>query len=362
VYFAVTTNTVQFGALVDAFFGFDSVSVTGQLSFDALMQFSPFYFIIEMSASLSIKVGGTGVFSIRLRMALEGPTPWRAQGHGSISFFFFDVTVSFDHTWGEERDTALPPIEVMPILVGELQKDANWQALLPNSNNLLVSLRVRPPGETALVLHPVGTLRVSQRAVPLDLSITKVGNQAASDANYLSLSVAGGVLAKISDVSESFAPAQFRKLDDAAKLSKPAYEKEHGGLDLSVAGNPLASGAMVKRQLRYEVVTIDTAYKRFTTRFAAIAADLFAHFARGASVSRSALSAHEKSRLVPFTDIVGTKSEGYTVASEEDNRQHGPKSSFSSESSAQDYLSAELSRDPSLTGKLHVIPSYERAA
>ena len=33
------------------------------------------------------------------------------------------------------------------------------------------------------MLHPLGTLRVSQRAVPLDLKIDKVGSQKPSDAN-----------------------------------------------------------------------------------------------------------------------------------------------------------------------------------
>jgi len=74
-YFAVTSNTAQFGARADLFFGLDSLNVEGHLGFDALFQFSPFYFVIAISASFSVKVFGAGLFSVRIRGSLEGPTP-----------------------------------------------------------------------------------------------------------------------------------------------------------------------------------------------------------------------------------------------------------------------------------------------
>ena len=57
-YFAVTSNTVQFGARAELFFGFDGLSVSGHIGFDVLFQFSPFYFIAEISGSLSLSVVG----------------------------------------------------------------------------------------------------------------------------------------------------------------------------------------------------------------------------------------------------------------------------------------------------------------
>ena len=63
-YFAVTTNTLQFGSQSEYFFGFSAVSVEGHSSFDALIQFSPFHFSVSISTSFSAKVFGVGVFSI----------------------------------------------------------------------------------------------------------------------------------------------------------------------------------------------------------------------------------------------------------------------------------------------------------
>ena len=59
----------------------------------------------------------------------------------------------------------------MPILTAEFGKQSNWRALPPTGSNLLVSLRKLGVSESQLVLHPVGTLQVSQRAIPLDLTL-----------------------------------------------------------------------------------------------------------------------------------------------------------------------------------------------
>jgi hypothetical protein len=206
-YFAVTTNTVQFGAGAELYFGFSAFSVEGHLGFDALLRFSPLYFVIDISASVSLKAFGVGCFSIRLHLTLEGPTPWRARGTGSVSLLFFSISADFDVTWGDVLDTLMPAIEVLKLLEDELKKSESWRALLPPGSNLLVSLRHLEDAAETLVLHPLGTLRVSQKSVPLDLTIARVGQQRPSDADRFALNVTDGGLAKAGDASESFAGA-----------------------------------------------------------------------------------------------------------------------------------------------------------
>ena len=63
-YFAVTTNTVQFGTHSDFFFGFSACSVSGSSGFDALIQFSPFHFTVEISTQFSVQVFGVGVYGV----------------------------------------------------------------------------------------------------------------------------------------------------------------------------------------------------------------------------------------------------------------------------------------------------------
>ncbi|GAA3953490.1 hypothetical protein GO495_31595 [Chitinophaga oryziterrae] len=350
-YFAVTSNTVQFGARAELYFGFSALNIDGHIAFDALFQFSPFYFIISLSASLSVKVFGIGLLSVRVEMSLEGPTPYRAKGTGSISLLFFDVDVDFDFTWGETQNTVLPPIAVMPLLKAEFDKLVNWKAQLPAGNNILVSLRTIDAA-AELVLHPVGTLQVSQRYVPLGLTLNKVGTQKPSDATIFTVSATG--LNKKNDVQEAFAMAQFQDMDNATKLSRPSFEKENGGLELSVAGHSVASGKAVKRIVRYELIVIDTNYKRFLRRFFNFfSGALFNHFLKGNAVAKSSLSMKSSKQLQPFDEKVQVVQGGYAVASVMNNK---AVATFASEAQAREYMQQQSAN---LQETLHVIPQHE---
>jgi hypothetical protein len=348
-YFAVTTNTAQFGASAEIVFGFDDFGIHGHIGFDALLQFSPFYFIIGVSASVSLRVFGIGAFSLRLDFTLEGTTPWRARGTGSISLLLFDFTADFDFSWGETRNT---------LLKSELEKGDNWKALPGPSNNLLVSLRKLDEMPGNLVLHPLGALRVSQKAIPLDLTLDKIGSQKPSDAKRFTLKVGGG-LEKIKDDLELFAPGQFQDMDDAAKLSRPAYQPLNGGIDLIPQGQELASGRTVRRIIRYEEIIIDNNFKRLERRFREFLASLFSHFLGGNSVTQSKLSKHYKQKLVPFDDKITVNPEAYTVAFSSNNKEFSPAAVFTSEAMARDFMQQQIALDPNQADSLHVIPQYE---
>jgi hypothetical protein len=357
-YFAVTSNTVQFGARVDVFFGLSAFNVSGHLAFDALFQFSPFYFIIEISASFGVTVFGIGLFSVGVRGSLEGPTPWHVKGHGSISLLFWDIDVEFETTWGDDRDTQLPPVKVLELLGTELNKAETWRAVLPEGSSLLVTLRQLPAEEAALILHPVGVLHVSQRAVPLELTLDKVGNAKPSDVNRLAVTVAGGGLARRDDAYEQFAPAQYKNFSDADRLSQPAFSPQKSGLDLSVAGDDTRTSGMVKRVVRYEEIIIDNNFKRFARRFSDFLGSLFGFFLAGNSASRLDMSQASKQRLQPFADKVTVADDTYTVAFQSDNRPF-ESATFTSAASAHDFLAQRVGGDPSLGDTLHVIPTFE---
>src|SRR4030095_8498538 len=100
-YFAITSNTVQFGAKIDFRFEVSEFSVVGYLAFDVLFQFSPFKFICNVSAGLEVKMGSSTLFSIHLDFELSGPTPWNAHATESFSILFFEIKVHFNVTWGD---------------------------------------------------------------------------------------------------------------------------------------------------------------------------------------------------------------------------------------------------------------------
>ena len=55
MYFAVTPNTIQFGAGAELYFGFNSFSLQGHFAFDALLTFVPLSFVAQLSASVSLE-------------------------------------------------------------------------------------------------------------------------------------------------------------------------------------------------------------------------------------------------------------------------------------------------------------------
>ena len=361
-YFAVTSNTAQFGSQSDFFFGFSACSVEGHSGFDALLQFSPFHFTVDVSTSFSVKVFGVGVYGIGIDLTVEGPTPWHVHGTASLSFFFFSIDIGIDVTWGDSRDTMLPPVQLMPLLSSEFSKQSNWQAVLPPAGHLLVVLRTLDPSETAMVLHPVGTLQVSQRLLPLDLTLDKAGNQAPSDANRFSLSVSSPSLVATRTLQEQFAVAQFENLSDAQKLSQAAFSPLDSGVELAAKGL-YASGTAISNNVRYDLTIIDTSFRSLSKRFFVLVGSLFTHFLNGSSVARSQLSAYRQAQTQPWTGKVTVSPESFAVALVADNTVYHPEAAaFTSQAAANDYLARAVANDPNLADTIHAIPHFEVAA
>jgi hypothetical protein len=360
-YVAITSNTVQFGARVELRFGFDSFNLTGFLEFHALFQFSPFHFIIEVTAGLTAEVFAVDVLSVRLTFALDGPGLWRARGTGSISIPIFpDIDVDFDITWGEEPNTTLPGIDILGRFIDEIKKHDQWQAILPNSSNLLVSLRKIKEAEGALILHPAGSLVISQRLLPLNFIFDKIGTQPVSDVKEIKITTAqsNGTALTVSKYEDFFAIAQFKNMSDADKLSAPSFQPMESGVTLSMGKKILATGRMVMRTIKYEVKVIDKKPEEGRI-FLVISAALMGVFAKGSAVKKSVLSKEYKTKLQPFDEKPKLLNEGYAVANVTNNKAFSMQSVFSSEAMAQDYMNRQVAINPNLKTALHVVPQYE---
>ena len=357
-YFAITTNSVQMGCNAEAFFGFDAFSVEGHFGFDALLRFSPFYLIVEVSTGFSVKVFGVGVWGVHLRGSLEGPTPWHIRGSAGIEVLFFSFDVDVDVTFGERHAETLPPIAVLPAIRAELDKLDTWRATLPASGRLFVSLRELGSSDL-LVLHPVGTLQISQRFAPLNLQLDKIGNQKPADVKRVTLSAQAGALAVKRPMREKFAAAQYRDMSDAEKLSAPAYEPLDSGVELSAAGAPWATGPLAQRNVRYETIIIDTAFRQFRRKFVKYFDALFTHFRAGAAVTRASVSLANEKRMQPFDAKIVVGEQKYTVAKQEDNSPWSSSTTFGSYAEAQAHLTEATRRNPSLADTIHVIPCSE---
>ncbi len=374
-YFAVTSNTVQFGARVEVYFGVSAFNIDGHFGFDALFQFDPFYFIFELSMSLSVKLFGVGLFSVGFSGLLEGPTPWHIKGKGKISLLFFKISVPFEETWGDSNQTELPPIEILPLIEREFEALTNWEAVLPSSNTILVTLRklgepTEETGTTTLVLHPVGKLKINQRKMPINLELDKLGNQKPSDVNKLSVSaeITGGDALSTSLVQEKFASGEFRNLDESSKLSSPGFELYDSGLEVKPEGEQLKTSRAVKRIIRYETIIIDNNFKRHIIRFfstvhlvfTSLYSTLFGHFLKGNAVNKSIVSNNYKKKVQPFNSVIEVQPNEYSVAFDSNNKPVDAQAmSFKSHAGAVDYLREQKRKNPKAAAGMHVLPNTE---
>jgi hypothetical protein len=256
-YLAVTSNSLQFGANVDAYASAGGFAVHGYIGFDALFIFSPFSFEFDFSAGFDISYDGATLAGVTLHASLSGPTPWHLHGDASLSFLFFSVSASIDLTWGDPDQATLPPALVLPPLTAALGDPRNWSVALPAEGAPGVTLRTITADPTVIVVQPTGVLRVREIVVPLDLPITKFANAQPTDGTQFGITEVqlNHQPVTATPQQEDFAIAQFTDMSDADKVSAPSYELFDAGVQIGDA--PLRNGKDAPRTIQYVTKIID---------------------------------------------------------------------------------------------------------
>ena len=364
-YFAVTSNTVQFGAKLELYASVSVASIRGMLALDVLFQFSPFYFIARIQAALEAKILDITLFAVALDFTLEGPSPWRAYGFAtvSVSFFFFDVSVkiSFDVTWGEQTDTSFPPISVLPQLTAALADRRNWQAAIPPDSHQQVSLRELPvdgPDADQIIVHPFGVLTLSQKLVPLNQEIQLLGNQKVADAvktfRIERVQDQNGAFLATEAVKEQFAPSGYFQMDDAQKLSRRAFEQLDSGVRLAGSAG-FRVGTVAVRTVRYDFkYLVKKQLIRVKNSLSYLRTELFATFLQGNAVSQSALSKAVRSHSALAPAALALKPEAFVVTYTDTLQAVSTAHRFDDETSAYGAMSQLLRERPELHGTVQI--------
>ncbi|RRB07231.1 DUF6603 domain-containing protein [Larkinella rosea] len=358
-YFAVTSNTVQFGSKIELSANASVFNVYGFLSLDVLIQFSPFYFIAEVAAMLAVRSGSSTLFSVKLQLTLEGPTPWHAKGKASFEIgFIFTVTISvhFYKTFGERRNDILPPVRVIDKLREALGNSGNWKADLPVGNQF-VTLRELPTDNDALILHPFGTLTVTQKIVPLRLDIARFGYQLPEGPRRFEITKARMGTAEETPSTfekEQFAPAQFIEMTDAQKLARPSFEPFDAGVRIG-GSNQLKSSYAVGLDVTYELVYVPEKQKKKRVVFDR---SLFGLYLGHNAIARSSLAEVKRKPSVLGAEKVTIKPETFAIATSSSLQVH-QQMIFETETEAQAALSKLIRQDAGFADELQVVPSYQ---
>lgn len=257
-YLAITSNTVQFGATLDAFIGVAGFGLSGHLGFDALLQLDPFHFDADISGSVALTAGGDDLVSVGLDATLSGPTIWRISGSFKVHILFFDVQKSFYQSWGSDSGSQpIAPVSVLPLLTAALSDVRNWGARLAAATPALVSLRSQD--QSSAITYPLASIEVHESVVPLDLQIARFGAAPLAGADTFTIAdlLINGSPVPTESVQDDFAPGQFFDLTDDEKLARPSFEKHDAGL--SVGAGLINSGPSVTKTMSYETFYVDQA-------------------------------------------------------------------------------------------------------
>jgi hypothetical protein len=366
-YFAVTSNTVQFGADVQAYASAGGFTIQGYLGFDVLIVISPFSFEFDFTASFDVSYDGANLLGLNVDGLIQGPTPWHFHGDASISILFFTVSASVDLTWGNSTQATIPSQPVLPDLETAFQNPQSWSAALPPATTVGVSLATPSPNNKILCVHPMGTLQVKEKVVPLDLPITKYGNATPSDGAEFSIQSVqiNGQTETIQTIQDYFAPGQFLTLSDADKLSNPSFEQYDAGVN--IGSSAILNGQSSPRTVVYEEYYIydPSDFSVFSRLYAMPANIHLALSAQGAGfTSRVKNTGLQKYSTGVTSPAINVAEPQYLVTSVDDLSVRadivpgGGTTYFEAKAALSTYLSA----NPKDTGNLQIMPAHEVTA
>jgi hypothetical protein len=366
-YFAVTSNSLQFGANVQAYASAAGFSIQGYLGFDVLIIFSPFSFEFDFTVSFSVSFEGVNLLGLSVSGSFSGPRPWNFNGSASISILFWTVSASVNLTWGDSTPVTIPQKPVLPDLANALQTPGNWSAALPAGMTPAITLTTPTGGSAQILVYPMGTLSVRENVTPLDVPITRYGNATPSDGNEFAISDVqiNNQETQRQTLQEYFAPSQFNALSDADKLSAPSFELYDAGV--TIGSSAIDTGEDSARTVVYEEFYIDSpmSYSRSTGPYLMDAAISTALGRQGAGflspVTHTGMSKYSAGSSL---GAIATADAGFVIANTNDLSVRSDLSPAAGVTyfQARAALATHLASTPADSGNLQIMSLYEVAA
>ena len=260
-YLAVTLNTLQFGARADLYAKGPHITFVGNLAaegnvyLDALVYFNPFGFDAKLGGSLTLLIDGDTICGLGFDVHLQGPNPYRVSGKVWVTVFGIDVDFHITHSWGDEQ--SLPPAQVdgVAVLRQAIERSPTLEPIPPTRRVTGVSLASGK--DTEGVVDPAGGARFLQRAVPLGITLEKIGEAQVSGPRLLDLKAFAGTTELILEpAEEEFVRGHFIKLSETERLRAPEFERFKAGFELSPDVLVIDPQKAIVEDYAYEVILL----------------------------------------------------------------------------------------------------------
>lgn len=360
-YFAITPNTLQFGASAELYAAAAGFNIRGLVSFDCLVQQFPLSFRADLVGDVALRRGDHVLASVHLNASMTGPVPYHVWGKASLSLWLFSVSVPFNVTFGPTFPQPLPSIDPWPLLQAAIEDARNWTTEMPAAAVRAIAPGASSGSNTAGLLDPGGAATLRQRVAPLNRRITRFGGGTPPGPDRFTVttvSINAAPAPNVTPVTEHFAAAQFDDLTDTDKLSRSSFERMDAGV--SIGRDLLTAGGSVGATVAYETIILDAPWQRRAGPRYVVAQDLqLLMLEQGAAVRGSSRATGLNKFAVAAAPRVAFDDERFVVASTADASVVQGFAPASTKGAALAALADHLRAHPGDEGSLQVVPESE---
>jgi hypothetical protein len=255
-YMALTSNTAQFGARFDLSAEIEGFGIEGGVSFDALIQFTPFVLSTQLGFHISIKAVGIDLAAVWLDVSLTGPNAWELDGVTRFKLLGIETELPIHETIGRGRaEPAPPPVDPRLALIAALDQPAAWAVIgTPTSSGVSLASTLASQ-DTVLIASPDSAITVTQRVAPLGVTLEHVGDAPIGPHHTFQLETTGAGIEPTGETRDWFAPADFFEMRPTEALQAPSFEELSAGLEF--AGESSTAGTPRTGLLEYEQILRD---------------------------------------------------------------------------------------------------------
>jgi hypothetical protein len=323
-YFALTSNTVQFGADMALSASAVGFTIEGSAGFDVLIVFSPFGFEADIFFAMVIRAGSITLAGVDLELEVTGPQPWEVDGEVTFKLLLLKKTFSVHLTLGKDEAPALAEsIDVASLLEAALAVSSNWTSVLGNDEEVGVTFAARY--DDVVLVHPAGGVEFRQSVVPLNVLLDFYSGQSieGSTSFVLGLSSLGGASVSSEDwsaVEDWFAPGLYFEMSDPEQLASPDYELMTAGLGIGTTRVlPGAESELgLTTSLEYESFVVHPDADSVDKGRKAISTDELQHFCASSATASAQASGVGSSRFQGKKTTLRVVDTPYVVAGTND--------------------------------------------
>lgn len=355
-YFAITSNSLQFGAAVYAKAWISKFTIEGGAGFDALFIFKPqFELYASMWANLSVSAYNKTLFSISAQINLSGPNPWQANGSAKFEVLWMSYTVSFQITLRNDNVPEVKQMSIGSLIHDYLGDNNNWSAILPDNSALSVSIAEIDTGNN-LVLHPYGRLRFMQKALPLNTTISKFGNTVINDYSLVLFEAQQN--SSISYINNEFPRGEFYFLNVNERLDAAnAFAWLPAGIDIGSASS-VNIPVLIRKQIIYTQIIITADARSQDTGVITNPTLLDHHLAAGAII-QSTRSVRNNSVPTNGPEVIREEPQGFIVVNRNNLTFASANTVFENAMDARQYQNELVKSNPALRNNTMILHTTE---